>query len=152
VLLVAERRRLENEVTKLAYHEVAYAHALECVNRVFQEHGGQEAPPLLPDFCRIGDDKFEAVVKLAQLYIRHMEHLERWTRIATMGLMTAAESKAVGWDCPIIPNYPTPKEVDGADRERLAWWHRFLRVAINNEERATIKRIMDRLVDTYPKD
>lgn len=44
-----------------------YDHALGCVDRVFQQCA--EIPePILPDFCHLGEDKFEAVVRLAELY------------------------------------------------------------------------------------
>lgn len=58
---IAELERLE------AMYRDLFTHALKCVDRVFQE-GGQPEPPILPDFGRPGDDKFEAVVRLAKAY------------------------------------------------------------------------------------
>lgn len=55
-------------------YEELYRRAIECVDRVFQE-GGQEQPPILPDFLQLGDDKFEGVIKLAEEYIRFRELL-----------------------------------------------------------------------------
>lgn len=49
-------------------HERAYNYAIDCVDRVFQS-GGQPEPPLLPDFCTLGDDKFLAVIRLARNYL-----------------------------------------------------------------------------------
>jgi hypothetical protein len=46
-----------------------FEYALNCVDRVFQP-GGQPEPPLLPDFLRFGESKFQGVVKLAEEYIR----------------------------------------------------------------------------------
>ena len=47
----------------------AYKRALACVDRVFQEDS-TKPPPILPDFCKLGDDKFEAVIHLAEAYAR----------------------------------------------------------------------------------
>lgn len=55
-------------------HEQAYKHALDCVDRVFQV-GGQPEPPLLPDFCQLNDDKFLAVIRLAEEFVKQRQAL-----------------------------------------------------------------------------
>jgi hypothetical protein len=59
-----------------------FDHALKCVDRVFQVDS--------TDFCNAGDDKFEAVVKLAEAYTaaearaREAEgELERWANVSS---------------------------------------------------------------------
>lgn len=64
-----ERLREENRQNAITLdnYRTMCNHALRCVDRVFQV-GGQPEAPLLPDFCGLGDDKFEAVVKLGEAY------------------------------------------------------------------------------------
>lgn len=50
-----------------------YLHALKQVDRIFQPC--KENPePILPDFCKLGEDKFKAVVRLAERYASMMEN------------------------------------------------------------------------------
>lgn len=55
-------------------HEQAFNHALDCVDRVFQV-GGQPEPPLLPDFCQLNEDKFLAVIRLAEEFTKQQQAL-----------------------------------------------------------------------------
>lgn len=48
-------------------YEKLYQHAIDCVDRVFQECT-ENPKPILPDFLGIGEDKFDGVVKLAEKY------------------------------------------------------------------------------------
>jgi hypothetical protein len=59
---------------RLAMFEREFLRAVDCVDRVFQMDS-TKPPPLLPDFVRPGDDKFEAVVRLAEEYIALRERL-----------------------------------------------------------------------------
>jgi hypothetical protein len=45
-----------------------HRHALEQVDRVFQYESRTIHDPILPGFAHVGEDKFEAVVRLAQAY------------------------------------------------------------------------------------
>ncbi len=60
------------EVRRLLFHEKLYASALRHVDRVFQD-GAFPEPALLPDFCKLGEDKFEAVERLAREVLRLRE-------------------------------------------------------------------------------
>lgn len=54
---------LIQEIQRLKQIEIQYLHALDCVNRVFQN-----SDSILPDFALCGDDKFGLVVTLARQY------------------------------------------------------------------------------------
>ena len=54
--------------------------ALECVDKCFQSRSDRE-PPILPDFCLAGDNKFEAVVRLARDYAKLSAQLEKCKKI-----------------------------------------------------------------------
>lgn len=49
-----------------------FDHALECVDRVFQKKENNP-DPILPDFCKPGEDKFRAVIRLAEAYQKLLE-------------------------------------------------------------------------------
>lgn len=42
-----------------------FNHAIDCVDRVFQVESGKP-PPILPDYCRLGESKFAAVPRMAE--------------------------------------------------------------------------------------
>ncbi len=64
------------EIDRLNQYRKAHHHAIECVDRVFQ-CDSKKPPPILPEFCRIGDDKFEAVVRLARAYVEQQREIDR---------------------------------------------------------------------------
>lgn len=61
----------ELELLRLAcnQYKIAFDHAIECVDRVFQVES-KKPPPLLPNFARLGECKFRAVIRLAEDYLR----------------------------------------------------------------------------------
>lgn len=52
---------------KLDVYRKLYEHALRCVDDTFQDYIGHAA--ILPNFLKLGDDKFEGVKKLAKEYL-----------------------------------------------------------------------------------
>lgn len=71
IMLQEKCERLEQE---LQAFKSSLAYAVDCVDKCFQT-GGQPEPPILPDFCEIGESKFEACVRLAQEYKRLEQEL-----------------------------------------------------------------------------
>lgn len=66
----------EAEVERLQAYKQMFDHAIACIDRVFQKC--EENPhPILPNFCRLGADKFEAVILLAQEFVKVREENER---------------------------------------------------------------------------
>ena len=70
-------------------------------------------------------------------------------------IVTAEESKQVGWDDEIIDEYPDPIKFAGtlnhpADRIQLLKWHRYLRGPRSKDEREMIRQLLDKLEETYP--
>lgn len=51
---------------RVAMFEKLYGHAIECVDKVFQDCSKHEA--MLPDFLKLGESKFNGVVTLAEKY------------------------------------------------------------------------------------
>lgn len=62
--LYKELYNAQDEIRVLRTYKERFTHALKEVGSVFQPGG------LLPDFCKCGDDIFEAVPKLAKEYLR----------------------------------------------------------------------------------
>lgn len=62
-----------------AMYEKLFRSALRHVDRVFQRCG-ENPNPILPDFCKLGEDKFVAVVRLAEKYAEQEAELERLRR------------------------------------------------------------------------
>lgn len=70
--LRAEKAEAERDQLKQLHR-----HALDSVDQVFQSC--DEVPhPLLSDFCRVGEDKFRAVVRLANSYISVRAERDRY--------------------------------------------------------------------------
>jgi hypothetical protein len=60
--------KLEATEGNLASYKMLYHVAINAADRVFQVDS-TKPPPLLPDFLKLGDCKFEGVVKLAEAYL-----------------------------------------------------------------------------------
>lgn len=67
------KRQLEAVTRERDRYRQAFVKALSCVDQAFQPHSKPEA--ILPEFCRLGEDKFEAVPKLATAYKEAREQL-----------------------------------------------------------------------------
>lgn len=65
--LKAAQTHIKELEYRLANLQKAFGHAIGCVDRVFQQDNTQPLP-ILPDFLKLGEDKFEGVVKLALAY------------------------------------------------------------------------------------
>lgn len=63
---------------QLDMYKKLYDHALECVDKVFQDYSGHKA--MLPDFMRLGESKFQGVIKLAEEYKKLLAENERLRR------------------------------------------------------------------------
>lgn len=64
---VPDETRVTRLEAELATYKQLYVKALACVDQVFQVCA--EIPhPILPDYCQVGGDKFEAVIRLAKDY------------------------------------------------------------------------------------
>jgi len=82
--MIEQRARAEKAEAERDEFKRLHRHALDSVDQVFQSC--DEVPhPLLPDFCRVGEDKFRAVVRLANRYIsiraerdRYLAAINRW--------------------------------------------------------------------------
>jgi hypothetical protein len=62
-------RDMAMEIERLREYETMFKHAIHQVDLVFQQC--VEIPnPILPDFAKLGEDKFLAVVRLAKEYKR----------------------------------------------------------------------------------
>lgn len=76
----SEVEQLREQVLDLTHerdrYKQAFVKALACVDQAFQPDGKPEA--ILPDFCRLGDDKFEAVPRLAR------EHKQLSSKLSTV--------------------------------------------------------------------
>lgn len=67
--LTALRAKLAEAERERDTYKRLHRHALDCVDQVFQQC--TEIPnPILPDFCQVGEDKFRAVIRLANEYQR----------------------------------------------------------------------------------
>jgi len=71
-------------MAELAMYEKLFLAALRNVDRVFQRCG-ENPNPILPDFCKLGEDKFVAVVRLAEKYAQQEAELERLRRQVKIG-------------------------------------------------------------------
>jgi len=72
------REQLSDTQHELENYKRAFGKALSCVDSVFQPQSTPEA--ILPEFCTIGDDKFEAVPRLAKEFLALKQQLERVTK------------------------------------------------------------------------
>jgi hypothetical protein len=66
---VGKKKKETKEAWELRQYKAVYEHAIECVDRVFQIDS-RKPPPLLPNFARLGECKFRAVIRLAEDYLR----------------------------------------------------------------------------------
>lgn len=72
----AELATAKAEVERLQAYKQMFDHAIACIDRVFQQCS-ENPHPILPDFCRLGADKFEAVILLAQEFVKVREESKR---------------------------------------------------------------------------
>jgi len=72
------REQLAESERRRDSYERAFTRALSFVDQAFQPRNKSEA--ILPDFCRFGGDKFEAVPRLAKEYKRQGEQLADVTK------------------------------------------------------------------------
>lgn len=76
-LKLNERARAEKAEAERDELRQLHRHALDSMDQVFQSC--DEIPhPLLPDFCRVGEDKFRAVIRLANSYISLRAERDRY--------------------------------------------------------------------------
>jgi len=71
-------------MAELAMYEKLFRAALRNVDRAFQTCS-ENPNPILPDFCKLGEDKFVAVVRLAEKYAQQDAELERLRRQVKIG-------------------------------------------------------------------
>lgn len=69
--------RLKNSEDSLKTYKVVYKNAIDNVDIVFQECS-ENPHPILPDFLRLGEDKFKGVVKLAKEHRSLLDRLARY--------------------------------------------------------------------------
>lgn len=65
-------RDLEAKCAELEQFKTLFNHALDCLNQVFQVES-RKPPPLLPDFLKLGEDKFRGAVRLAVAYLSELK-------------------------------------------------------------------------------
>ena len=66
VFIAHAREDVPYLLDRVAMFEKLYSHAIECVDKVFQDCSKHEA--MLPDFLKLGESKFNGVVTLAEKY------------------------------------------------------------------------------------
>ena len=74
-------------------YKAEFDRALDAVDVVFQKHKGNPEP-ILPDFCKLGEDKFATVPKLAKAYKSTREEIETANRENAKLRKELAEAKA----------------------------------------------------------
>lgn len=125
-LLPAALAALEDAERERDMYRKLFDAALSHVDRVFQVNS-KESPPILPDFCDIGEDKFAAVERLARDYarmkagvlIRIADLEQRAEAIAARATAAEAERDAA---------------VDQATRWWIAWRSAWRREDLDPEE------------------
>ncbi len=70
--------------------------------------------------------------------------------MAKKPLMTAAESKTVGWDGEMLDNFPHSAVLVVASRYQLIRLYRFLREAQTPDEVEFVQKLITKLEETYP--
>lgn len=117
-VLTKERDEAKAEVKRLKQFENLYSHAINCVDRVFQIDS-KKPRPLLPNFARLGECKFRAVIRLAEEYAALKNKLanERASgnqviaeRDATIAELRAKNAVHAGWA--VEAYYSPPFRID----------------------------------------
>lgn len=67
-------RDMAMEIDRLKQHEIALEHAFDCIHAIFGDPDDKcGSNVILPDFLKLGEDKFKAVCRLAIEYKKNLK-------------------------------------------------------------------------------
>lgn len=95
--LKQENEELRERIAELEQYKTLHKHALDCVDRVFQVC--TEIPnPILPNFAKLGEDKFRAVIRLAKAYKELERDSARWKECERLAERFKGATGATFWE------------------------------------------------------